>query len=375
MNKKIYIFLNNKLLTIDLILPFILELKKKEKNLDVYFFSFDKITLNTIQKNVLLFKIINEVGKIKIFGNYLRVDNKVIKIINYFIEFSRIILASLIFKTFFFHFKALEFFPYSFLYKINKKNCFYFDPNCWGYSENIEKSYNLFFGRDINYKKKIQLMNYSNLVTYNNQSPLINHSKNRKKKIFIINPTRSESSWLNYCRKESLDFFKKEKWLKEKYNKKKLLLYILGGLREVDLVSGLNKDSNARVMFKETLKILSKNKNLFIIFRPHAFTNIDDLNNICLNSNFYNYKISNMHTSILSRFCRFTICNYFSFALVDAWMSGSNVIEFTSYEKQMLDITNNKSIFPEFVDYFIDIKEEKTLPNLWQKDIKLKKKF
>ena len=82
-------------------------------------------------------------------------------------------------------------------------------------------------------------------------------------------------------------------------------------------------------MFKETLKILSKNKNLFIIFRPHAFTNIDDLNNICLNSNFYNYKISNMHTSILSRFCRFTICNYFSFALVDAWMSGSNVIEFT----------------------------------------------
>ena len=71
---------------------------------------------------------------------------------------------------------------------------------------------------------------------------------------------------------------------------------------------------------------------------------------------------------------QFTICNYFSFALVDAWMSGSNVIEFTSYEKQMLDITNNKSIFPEFVDYFIDIKEEKTLHNLLQKDIKVKKR-
>ena len=45
-------------------------------------------------------------------------------------------------------------------------------------------------------------------------------------------------------------------------------------------------------------------------------------------------------------------------------MSGSNVIEFTSYEKQMLDITNNKSIFPEFIDYFIDIKEKKILHNL-----------
>ena len=49
MNKKIFIFLNNKLLTIDLILPFMLELKNKQKYLDVEFISFDK-TLNIIKK-------------------------------------------------------------------------------------------------------------------------------------------------------------------------------------------------------------------------------------------------------------------------------------------------------------------------------------
>ena len=65
MNKKIFIFLNNKLLTIDLILPFMLELKNKQKYLDVEFISFDKNTLNIIKKmNYSLMPLI-KIGKIK----------------------------------------------------------------------------------------------------------------------------------------------------------------------------------------------------------------------------------------------------------------------------------------------------------------------
>ena len=113
MNKKIFIFLNNKLLTIDLILPFMLELKNKQKYLDVEFISFDKKTLNIIKKNELLFDAINKIGKIKIFGNYFYFNNKITKVIGYFIDFSRIILVNFFYKVVFIHFKALELFPYS----------------------------------------------------------------------------------------------------------------------------------------------------------------------------------------------------------------------------------------------------------------------
>ena len=374
MTKKIFIFLNNKLLTLDLILPFMLELKKKKKSLDIEFISFDKKTLNIIKKNELLFDTINQIGKIKIFGNYFNISNKITKIIGYIIDFSRIIIINFFYNIVFIHFKALEFFPYNILYKINKKNCFYFDPNCWGYSDNIEKSYNLFFKRDINYKKIILLKSYSNLVTYSNESPLINYSKINNKNVFIINPTRSEKNWLAYSKNASQKYLKQEAWLKKKNNKNIYLLYILGGLREIDLVSGLSKEANSRKMFTETIKVLSKNKNIFVIFRPHAITNIKDLKSLCLNLNFNNYKISYMHTSVLSRFCKYTICNYFSFALADAWMSGSNVIEYTSYEKKMLEITNNKSIFPQFIDYFIDIREKKLLAKLLEKNIKFNRR-
>ena len=147
------------------------------------------------------------------------------------------------------------------------------------------------------------MKSYSNLVTYSNDSPLINYSKINNKKIFIINPTRSEQNWLTYSKNSSQKFLKRSFWLKKKNNKKIYLLYVLGGLREIDLVSGLNKEANSRKMFTDTIRVLSKNKNIFVVFKPHAITNIKDLKDLCLSLNFSNYKISYMHTSVLSRFC------------------------------------------------------------------------
>ena len=40
----------------------------------------------------------------------------------------------------------------------------------------------------------------------------------------------------------------------------------------------------------------------------------------------------------------------------------------------MLEITNNKSIFPQFIDYFIDIKEKKILQKLLKTNINFKRR-
>ena len=99
MNKKIFIFLNNKLLTIDLV-PFMLELKNKQKYLDVEFISFDKKTLNIIKKNELLFDAINKIGKIKIFGNYFYFNNKITKVIDILLIFLELFLSTFFTKLY-----------------------------------------------------------------------------------------------------------------------------------------------------------------------------------------------------------------------------------------------------------------------------------
>ena len=52
--KNIYIFLNNKLLTLDTILPLVVLLKKNNKNINIVFYVFNISTYNEIIKNIFI---------------------------------------------------------------------------------------------------------------------------------------------------------------------------------------------------------------------------------------------------------------------------------------------------------------------------------
>ena len=68
-----------------------------------------------------------------------------------------------------------------------------------------------------------------------------------------------------------------------------------------------------------------------------------------------------MHTAVLASFCKYTISNYFSFALPDAWFANSITIEITKYDKEILSFTKNNSVGEEFVNYFIDSEDKNKL--------------
>ena len=74
-----------------------------------------------------------------------------------------------------------------------------------------------------------------------------------------------------------------------------------------------------------------------------------------------------MHTSILSNYCEYVLCNYMSFALADAWIAVHN--KFTSYDEDLLK-TNNNSIYPQFIDSFLDISQDQDLLNILRKNQK-----
>ena len=67
-------------------------------------------------------------------------------------------------------------------------------------------------------------------------------------------------------------------------------------------------------------------------------------------------------------------------AIPDAWFAKSITIELTKYGKEILDFTKNHSVGSEYIDYFVDIKNEKKLIKIFNSKKKYiqspyKKKF
>ena len=147
--KFIYVFLNNKIISCDTIVPLMLEIKSNNKNIDIIFWIFDFNTYNFIKKNELLYNAINEIGSLVCLSrekNKVYFDNKGIskysfKRLNILINFLRhflkfIVLAKNVFldESIFIHFKALNLWPAKILYYLNSKNTILCDADSSGWT-------------------------------------------------------------------------------------------------------------------------------------------------------------------------------------------------------------------------------------------------
>ena len=74
----------------------------------------------------------------------------------------------------------------------------------------------------------------------------------------------------------------------------------------------------------------------------------------------------------MSSFLNITISNYPSLTMGDAYINGSNVIEYSDYSAIMKDLCKNKSLYDDYVDFFIK-RNPKKLIMLLQKSLKRKK--
>ena len=53
-------------------------------------------------------------------------------------------------------------------------------------------------------------------------------------------------------------------------------------------------------------------------------------------------------------------------------MADSHTIEFTSYDEDLLKATNNNSIYPQFIDSFLDISQDQDLLKILRSKFKRK---
>ena len=253
--KFIFIFLNNKLITCDTILPFVVDLKKHNPGLKIKFITFNLATLNIISKNTNLINIINEYGTINVLG-WLKNDYPKILIIFFKLtHILKIILLSLLFNCKNIHFKGLERFPFNLIYLFNKKKTFLFESNCWGYSIDVVKTDKMFYVNRIAGEEKV-LKSYNHLVAFSEDWPQLKFNKKNKKVNYLISSTKISENWLNICKKQAnILSLNKPEWMSEKFKNNKKIIYVLGFLGKMNT---LHRDSTGESLLYDTLVLILK---------------------------------------------------------------------------------------------------------------------
>ena len=346
--KYIFIFLSNKLISSDTIVPFINDLKPKS-NTKIVFYVFHMNTYNQLRKNVTINNLINSNGKLVFFGFYEKYKwiRKFLRIIHILI----IMLISIFQKSANIHFGYLEGFPFKLIYLLNKKNTFLFESNCWGYSELTNNIVLLFYKNRLSEGLK-PLKAYNNLVCFDKDWPQYKIAQKTKKNIFLIKSTRTTNNWLDECQRQA-KILKQENpcWLSQINESKRSIIYIIGSLGKLPII---HKSETGETLFRETIKILIEETDLVILLKPHAITDIKVIRSILDEYASDRVHIIYNHVAILSHFCDYSISNYFSLAIPDAWTSGVKTIEYSHYDEEVMILTKSNTIRPKYVDIFIN---------------------
>ena len=142
MRKDLYIFIGNKLISTDTVLPLAYELKNRKLVNRVYFVTIDLFTYNSIKKNYFTFNAINNIGKILFLGNihkiYKNQSVTTYKKIKSFlfrqvakinlIPFLIVLIIKCLFnKVVIFHFRLLDLFPFKYISKFIKSSIYKMD--------------------------------------------------------------------------------------------------------------------------------------------------------------------------------------------------------------------------------------------------------
>ena len=359
--KFIFIFLNNKIITCDTIVPFVVDLKKYNPELNIKFYTFNTETLNLINKNTNLINIINEYASISVIGWVKKDFIKIVRIFFKLTHILKIIISSLLFDCKNIHFKGLERFPFNLIYLFNKNKTFLFESNCWGFSFNVVNTDKIFY-KDRKPGEEIEFKSYKHLVSFSQDWPQIKFCSLKKKPNYLIPSTKLSENWLSVCRKQAdILSCKKPEWMLEKYKNTKKIIYILGYLGKFNTI---HKDSTGESLLNDTLDLILQNTDCIVLLKPHPITDISRLNLIINRFNTKRVFITYNHVAVVSYYCNYALANYFSYAITDAWVNGIKTIEYTRYDEEVLNITNGGTLEPKYIDNFINNNPEEFIKQL-----------
>ena len=367
--KFIYVFLNNKIISCDTILPIMLEVKTNNKNIDIIFWSFDFNTYEFIKKNELLYKAIKEIGSLVCLGrkkNSLYFSNKgvskysykrlniiinCLKNLNNFISLFKNILIN---KVIFIHFRALNLWPTRLIYYLNKKNTILCDADSSGWSlSGYKADKSVHEQRPDPYAFKNLSPRGKKVIAFSKDWPLLKHPAIINAKKYIIESSHKRKVWIDYLKNNASSMIKQSTGLNQQ---QKFCVLLLGHIGEE--ASGAkflkNKDSWTTLVEDILDIIYDEWPEITILVKPHIITDMQCLEKIIAARKHIKIKITYLHPGLLAIFSKFSVATYYSTVFQSISCLGGITVEYTDQKLEYLKNLSFKSKRPEFTNYFFN---------------------
>ncbi len=357
--KKIVIFLNNKLISVDTILPVLYDVHLDFPGASIVFYCNRKRTYDAIKRNIFVWNTINKIGKIIRFSG---MSNNFL--IRRLVAINRLFyLASLglMGNTTFIHFKGLNTWPLKVLYYTCPRKIFLFQNSSGGNTDVENKVDGLMWDRRLsgmgsssrkNYKRYLNIVPVGRTFVgyYDNWTPFFSKHTEKVDKLLIQLPI-TRKTWRKYIDSQFESYFS----LLDLKSNNGIAVYILSSM---DQSSFLDTTTTQRDIFSETLDvIINENPGVPIVLKPHPATTphyFKIINNIVESKGVNNILISEIHPMILAKKALYFIANSYSTTFTNAYIYNVPTIEYTNYPIEYLNVTNGKSMRDDLVTFFIN---------------------
>ena len=349
----LFVFIKKKLISVDTILPVVLELKTRSPRLKVIIIAPDQKTFDEISKNKTLklcieknFKLIQLGGLSNFFFTGL------LQRTQWLLKLLFIFLLLTLNKAKVIHFGSLEEWPRRLVTFTNRGKIVLFESNGWGTGE---------------FEDQIDALNTQHIrlpiTTFKSSGALVGFSSNWRFRsipeaghlnVFSVRPSKLWPAWQMFLNKNASQQWEEECKRICLDKNKKVFLFILGTLDALpSLDMGCGPIDDLVVDTLDAMYLASPNAT--VLMKPHPITNIARLEGIIKRAKSNDIHITYLHPGVVAHYSFAAICNYYSTSLIDLWYSNVPTIEYTKYREEGLRLTGGGSMRPEFVDHFIEI--------------------
>ena len=348
----IFVFISNKLISCDSVLPFCLSIKQRFPHQQFVFYTTDDRTFSFIKEQPVLDGTIDELGVLRRFGgrhqdfpSFVRVSIGILQLLS--------VMALVLLKDAkLIHFGLLSQGRLSILARLSPDKTYHFSNNCWPYDENWLALASI--GRreldgKSDYDHNPREINY---VSFDENWAPFKMARELGQTAYLIGAVRGNKEWFNFLSNKFGELLEAEKRRCNMRPQERAICVILGYFGKFQRI---RSEGTVRELLIKTLRVISEEyPNTKILLKPHIITQQAILNEVLKDAGSENVHVTSLHASLLARICDVAICNSYSTAMADIWAAGVTTIEFTDYCDEALEITNGNSACPSKIDYFIN---------------------
>jgi len=344
------VFLNNKLIATDTIVPLMLTIRRRSPRLPIWFYCFERATYDVLQRNVVLREAIAECGPLLcLAGNGKGPAGRIAGKLRKLVALVGLTLLALAHRIHFVHFKALRSGPFRLLARVNQRRSVLFEPNCWGYHKTmIEQVGNI--GRQRRRSSTPLLGDH--LVGFSADWPELHDPANAARTKLLIGSTHLAADWLDYVDKQSRRHLQP---MLENHGAgvaARVVVFILGYFDGFDFTRARG---SMLALFEATMDELAELGNeAVVLLKPHAITDRRVVQAAIDRRPLGRFIVTDLHPMVLATRADVFVANYYSTTFADAQALDVATIEYSDYSDATLAVTGGGSMRAENVSVFVN---------------------